>query len=216
MLYHIVHLIIKLLFILLTRRKVKSRENIPKRGPVVFVSNHIELVDSPLLWVSLGRRVYFMAKEDLFHSSMVAYFMTSLGAFPIRKGRQDRKALLRAKQILADGQALIIYPEGMRSQSRKIKLAFHGAALIASHSGAPVIPVGITGTEKVRGIGWIWRRPQITMNIGEAFTLPPITGRPTKTKLSKLTDVIMEHIAEMLPAEYRGYYRARRINVVEG
>ena len=157
-----------------------------------------------------------MAKEEVFRSRIIAYFMSSFGAFPVRKGRQDRKALLKARQLLADGQALIIYPEGMRSQSRRLKLAFPGAALIASRSGAPVIPIGIYGTEKIRGIAWLWRRPEITVNIGVAFTLPPIDGRLTKIELSKLTNVIMGRIAEMLPMEYRGDCRDRGLNVVEG
>jgi len=157
-----------------------------------------------------------MAKEELFRSSVVAYFLNSFGAFPVGKGRQDRKALLKAQQVLADGQALVIFPEGMRSQSRRLKLAFPGAALIASRSGATIIPVGITGTEKMEGMAWLWRRPQITVNIGEAFTLPPLTGRPTKFELSKLTDVIMGHIAEVLPVEYHGHCRDGRLNVVEG
>ncbi len=216
MLYHTVRLILRLLFLLLTQRRVKGRENIPSKGPLIFVSNHIELVDSPLLWISLNRRTYFMAKEEMFSSRIIAYFMSSFGAFPVRKGRQDRKALLRAMQVLADGQALIIYPEGMRSQSRKLKLAFPGAALIASRSGAPIIPIGITGTEEIRGIAWLWRRPEITINIGRAFTLPKIDGRLTKIELSRLTDVIMGHIAEMLPMKYRGYFRYRSLNVVEG
>lgn len=216
MLYYTVHSIMRLLFLLLTRRRIEGRENIPRRGPVIFVSNHIELVDSPLLWVSLCRRVYFMAKEEVFHPGIIGYFMKSFGAFPIKKGRQDRKALLEAQQLLAEGNALTIYPEGMRSQSQKVKLAFHGAAMIASRSGAPIIPIGISGTEQIRGIGWIWRRPQIKLNIGRSFTLPPIEGRPTKYELAKLTDVIMEHITEILPKAYHGYYRARSLNVVEG
>ena len=206
MLYRAVQLILRLLFLLLTRRRVKGRENIPSRGPVIFVSNHIELVDSPLLWVSLNRRAYFMAKEEIFSSRIIAYFMNTFGAFPVKKGRPDRKALLKAKKVLADGQALIIYPEGMRSQSRRLKLAFHGAALIASRSGAPIIPIGITGTEKIRGIAWLWRRPEITVNIGRAFTLPGIDGRLTKVELSKLTDVVMGHVAEVLPVKYRGNF----------
>lgn len=191
-------------------------KNIPSRGPVIFVSNHIELVDSPLLWISLSRRAYFMAKEEMFNSRIIAYFMTSFGAFPVRKGRPDRKALLKARQVLADGQALIIYPEGMRSQSRQIKIAFHGAALIASRSGTPIIPIGISGTEKIRGIAWLWHRPEVTVNIGQAFTLPKTDGRLTKVELTKLTDVIMGHIAEVLPVKYRGHFRYGGLNVVEG
>ncbi|UCE97451.1 MAG: 1-acyl-sn-glycerol-3-phosphate acyltransferase [Dehalococcoidia bacterium] len=200
---------------LLTRRSIKGRENIPKRGAVIFVANHIELVDSPLLWTSLGRRVYFMAKEEVFYPAIIGYCMRSFGAFPIKKGRQDRKALLTAQELLTEGKALAIYPEGMRSQSRKVKLAFHGAALIASRSGAPIIPIGISGTEQIRGVGWIWRRPYISLEVGKPFSLPPIDGKPTKYELARLTDVIMEHVTEKLPELYRGCYRPRSVTGVE-
>jgi 1-acyl-sn-glycerol-3-phosphate acyltransferase len=216
LLYYIVHSVLRVLFLLLTSRRVEGRQNIPPRGAVIFVSNHIELVDSPLLWTGLGRRVYFMAKNELFNSKIIAFFMTRFGVFPVRKGRADRNALSKAQQVLADGQALLIYPEGMRSHSRKIKLAFHGAASISSRSGVPIVPIGVSGTEQIRGIGWILRRPQINIKVGPAFSLPPISGRRTKARLSKQTDVIMEHVTGVLPARYRGYYRAGGLDSIEG
>ena len=152
-----------------------------------------------------------MAKEEVFHSRIIGYFMSSFGAFPVSKGRMDRKALRKAMQVLGDGQALVTFPEGMRSRSRRLKLAFPGAALIASRSGAPVIPVGITGTENIKGVAWFWRRPEITLNIGKAFTLPPVAGKLTKFELSRRTDIIMGHIAALLPPEYRGNYADRVI-----
>ena len=216
MLYYIVHSVIKVLFLLLTSRSIEGRQNIPPHGAVVFVSNHIELADSPLLWTSLGRRVYFMAKNELFNSKIIAFFMTRFGVFPVHKGRADRNALSKAQQVLANGQALLIYPEGMRSHSQKIKLAFHGAAFIASCSGVPIVPIGVSGTENIRGISWILRRPRIKIAVGPAFSLPPISGRRTKTRLSKLTDVIMEHITDTLPSKYRGYYNSRSSDVSKG
>ena len=216
MLYYIVHSLIRVLFLLLTSRKIEGRQNIPPRGAVIFVSNHIELVDSPLLWTSLGRRVYFMAKKELFDSRIISFFMTKFGAFPVSKNRADRQALTKAQQLLADGQALLIYPEGMRSHSRKIKLAFHGAAFISSSSDVPIVPIGVCGTERIRGIGWILRRPRLSIKIGKPFRLPPIEGYKTKARLSKRTDAIMEHITDLLPAEYRGYYNGRDSNAVKG
>lgn len=211
LLYYTVRHVLWLLFWLLTRRRVRGRDNVPNHGSVIFVANHVNLIDSPLLGVSLGRRVVFMAKEEVFHSRIIGYFMSSFGAFPVSKGRLDRKALRKAMQVLGDGQALVTFPEGMRSRSRRLKLAFPGAALIASRSGAPVIPVGITGTENIKGVAWFWRRPEITVNIGKAFTLPPVAGKLTKFELSRRTDIIMGHIAALLPPEYRGNYADRVI-----
>lgn len=153
-----------------------------------------------------------MAKEELFRPRIAGCIMGGLGAFPTSKGQPDRVALRRAMQWLADGRALVIFPEGMRSKSRQLKPAFPGAALVAQRSGAPVVPIGISGTEKIYGLSWIWRRPRVTVNIGEPFTLPPISGKLTKAGLSRLTDVIMGHIAELVPPEYRSQSTDKEMN----
>jgi 1-acyl-sn-glycerol-3-phosphate acyltransferase len=147
-----------------------------------------------------------MAKEELFRSRMVGCFMGILGSFPVSKGRLDRKTLRRAMQVLTDSQALVIFPEGMRSQNGRLKPAFPGTALIARRSGAPIIPIGITGSEKLKGLSWLWHRPEITVNIGQAFTLPPVNDKLTKEELASFTDVIMLRIAQLVPHRYHGHY----------
>ena len=209
MLYATGRAIAGILLFLLTRCRVRGRDNVPGRGPLLVIANHLNLIDPPVLVASLGRRAVFMAKDELFRSRIVAYLMHHFGVFPVAKGRMDRKALLKAMQVLNDGQALVIFPEGMRSKSQRLKVAFPGAALLASRSGAPVIPVGISGTEKVTGLAWLWHRPEITVNIGPPFTLPPVNGKLTKSGLLRLTNIMMAHIAELLPREYRGYYAAK-------
>ncbi len=209
MLYAIGRAIAGILLFLLTRRRVRGRDNVPRRGSLLVIANHLNLIDPSVLVTSLGRRAVFMAKDELFHSRIVAYLMRNFGVFPVAKGRLDRKGLGKAMQVLNDSQALVIFPEGMRSKSRRLKVAFPGAALLASRSGALVIPVGISGTEKITGLGWLWRRPQITVNIGPPFTLPPVNGKLTKSGLLRLTDVMMARIAALLPREYRGHYAAK-------
>ncbi|MEE9583478.1 MAG: lysophospholipid acyltransferase family protein [Dehalococcoidales bacterium] len=209
MLYAIGRAIAGILLFLLTRRRVRGRDNVPRRGSLLVIANHLNLIDPSVLVTSLGRRAVFMAKDELFRSRIVAYLMRNFGVFPVTKGRLDRKGLGKAMQVLNDSQALVIFPEGMRSKSRRLKVAFPGAALLASRSGALVIPVGISGTEKITGLGWLWRRPQITVNIGPPFTLPPVNGKLTKSGLLRLTDVMMARIAALLPREYRGHYAAK-------
>jgi 1-acyl-sn-glycerol-3-phosphate acyltransferase len=193
------------LFKLLTRWEVRGRENVPKEGPVLVVANHLHLADPPLLGVSLGREAMFMAKEELFRSPFTAYFIRGFGSFPVHRGRLDREAIRQAKQVLADGVALVMFPEASRSRSAKLKSAFPGSALIASHSGVPILPVGISGTEKIKGLGWL-RRPRLTVNIGQPFDLPSVDGKLTREKLAEHTELIMQRIAELLPPEYRGVY----------
>ncbi|MCK5576851.1 MAG: 1-acyl-sn-glycerol-3-phosphate acyltransferase [Dehalococcoidales bacterium] len=211
LLYRTIQLALKLLFSLLTRRRVTGRENIPRHGPAIFVGNHIHLFDSPLLWVTLGSKAKFIAKEEMFNSRITGYIMRTCGVFPIAKERLDMKAFRRAMRTLSRGQHLVMFPEGMRSKNKRLKLAFPGAALMASRSGAPIVPVVITGTENLQGIKWLWRRPRISVHFGPSFLLPPVEDRLTKYKLAKLTDIIMESIAHLLPEEYHGQYKPRKV-----
>ena len=204
--YYVGRLIVRMLFLLVTRWRVRGRENIPSQGPVLVVANHLNLADPPLVWVSLGRKVVFMAKEELFRSRFLSYFIRGFGAFPVHRGQLDRKALRQADQLFANGMALVTFPEGTRSKNAQLQPAFSGSALIALRSGVPILPVGITGTERIKGVAWLLRRPQITVNIGHPFHLPPASSKLTKAELARLTNYMMERIAELLPLEYRGNY----------
>ena len=204
--YYVARLLVRMLLLLLTRWQVKGIENVPSQGPVLVVANHLNLADPPLLFVSLGRKVVFMAKEELFRSRFIGYFISGLGAFPVHRGQLDRKALRRADQLLADGMVLVTFPEGTRSKSGQLQPAFSGSALIALRSGVPILPVGITGTERIKGVAWLLRCPRVTVNIGQPFHLPLAGSKLTKVELVRLTNYTMGRIAELLPLEYRGNY----------
>jgi len=215
--YYFGRFVVRVLLLLLTRWQVEGRENIPMQGPVVVIANHVNLADPPLLGVSLERKAIFMAKEELFRSRLSSYFVSGFGAFPVHRGQLDRKALRQAERTLADGLALIMFPEATRSKNYQLQAAFPGSALVALRNNALVLPVGITGTEKIKGATWWLRRPRIRVNIGPAFHLPSVDGRRTKVELIELTNFMMEHIAELLPVQYRGYYAEKgNPDVVEG
>jgi 1-acyl-sn-glycerol-3-phosphate acyltransferase len=194
------------MFRLLTRRRVMGGENVPRQGPLLVVANHLNLADPPLLAISLGRLATFMAKEELFHPWPMGYYFRGVGAFPVRRGQLGRQALRRTEQTLTQGLAMVIFPEGMRSRSARLQPAFSGAALVAHRSQVPILPVGITGTEKMRGLTWFWRRPRVTVNIGRPFYLSPVNGKPDRDELARMTGYIMEQIAGLLPAEYQSGY----------
>ena len=206
--YHVVGGIVKLLLRLLTRWRVEGGENVPRQGPLLVVANHLHNADPPLLGVSLNRRLVFVAKEELFRSRLTAYFLRRLGAFPVRRGRLDRKALRQAEQFLDEGLAVVVFPEGARSHGGQLRPAFPGAVLMAVRNGVPVLPVGLTGTEKLKGLGWVLRRPGITVSIGRPFHLPPASGRLTRVELDRQADFVMRRIAGLLPVEYQGDYKA--------
>ena len=208
--YYVVRVIVKTLLLLLTNWQVRGKENVPSEGAVIVVANHLNLADPLVLGASLGRKVAFMAKRELFHSRVSRYFVRGLGAFSAQRGQLAREALRQASQVLANSLALAVFPEGSRSKNAQLQSAFPGSALIALRNGIPILPVGITGTEKIKGAAWFLHRPKITVNIGRPFSLPPVGSKLARAELAELTNSIMGRIAELLPPEYRGNYVGQR------
>jgi 1-acyl-sn-glycerol-3-phosphate acyltransferase len=201
--YYVCRPIVRIILFLLIRWRVSGRENIPEQGPVLVISNHLSLADPPLLNLAIDRPVRYMAKKQLFRFRVLGYFIRGLGAFPVHRGRPDRKAFRQAEEVLAQGSTLVIFPEGTRSRSGQLRHAFSSPTLIALRSGVPILPVGITGTEKLEHVTGLLSRPRVTVNIGRPFHLPTTASKSTKTEL---TNYIMGRIAEILPEEYRGIY----------
>ncbi len=209
--YHAGRLATKAALILLARWEVSGRENVPRTGALLIVSNHLNNADAPLIGASIGRKMRVMAKEELFESPLSRYFISGYGGFPVRRDGIDRIALRTAEQCLDSGMALVMFPEGRRSRNAQLQPAFPGTALVAMRSGAPILPVGITGTQRIKGFAWLLHRPRLTVNFGRPFHLPPADDKLTKTRLTEQSDLIMERIAELLPLEYRGDYGGKEI-----
>jgi 1-acyl-sn-glycerol-3-phosphate acyltransferase len=209
-LYSFLRLLVKACVFILIDIKVTGRDNVPKSGRLLVVSNHLSVGDPVLIGVFLGRKPHFMAKEEIFKNKMASYLLRYLGTFPVYRGASSRDALRKAIVILKEGKALGMFPEGSRSVQNELQSALPGTALIASHHHSPVLPIGFTGTENIRGFGWIWHRPRVIMTIGTVFYLPEHPHRLSRELLDKNSDIIMEHIAGLLPEKYQGKYAAKR------
>ncbi len=201
----------KILFCLLTRYRVTGQDNVPRDGPLLIVANHLSSADQYLLYLTIKRKMMFMAKEELFRSPAVRILARGFGAFPVYGEGIDRKTLSEAYRVLDNGFALVMFPEGARSRKAQLRRAMPGSALIALDKNAPILPVGIAGIEaREKGILWsVFHRPRIAVNIGRPFNLPVTHQTLTKERLTELADSIMEHIARLLPPRYRGYYATK-------
>jgi len=189
--------------------KVEGRENVPLTGPLILVANHVHVLDPIFLAFSFPRWIIFVAKEELFRSPFLRFWLRWAGSVSIRREgrvREKQKILKSARDALERGLILGMFPEGGRSHDGKLRKGKPGSAIIASKANVPLLPVGIVGTDKIRGISWLWKRPRIVVNIGKPFNLPPNSGRMSKSQMQLLTTQLMREIAALLPPEYQGAY----------
>ncbi|MCD6310507.1 MAG: 1-acyl-sn-glycerol-3-phosphate acyltransferase [Candidatus Eremiobacteraeota bacterium] len=145
--YRMAHIIVRLI-LFFRGLKVEDLENLPPEGGVILACNHTSYLDPPVLGSAVDRKVYFMAKSELFKIPVLGTIIRWLDAFPVIRGKPDRKAIRRAEELLASGEVIGIFPEGTRHTTGEIGEPEPGTALISLRTGKPVIPVAIKGTNK--------------------------------------------------------------------
>jgi 1-acyl-sn-glycerol-3-phosphate acyltransferase len=186
------------------RLHIEGMANVPRRGPVLIVGNHVGTVEPPLTGVFIPRLdVYYMAKSELFRNRALGWLFRRNHTFPVVRGSPDRAALRFALGVLGAGHVLLVYPEGTRSWSGDRAARSHaGAGFIARHSGAPVVPVASWGSERVIPRGaWLPKRADLTIRIGKPFSLPGTgpAGRPLGNQAA--ADLMMERVAALIAPE---------------
>jgi len=154
MLYSIVKAFFLFIFKYICRWKVEGLENIPKEGPVIIAANHVSYWDPVVLVVAMPRRIYFMAKANLFKIPVLAQIIKHFGAFPVDKTKSDRAALRAAIEVLDRGDVFGIFPEGTRVRDGSLGEFKGGAAMIAAKTNAPIIPVALINTRNIFSRGF--------------------------------------------------------------
>jgi 1-acyl-sn-glycerol-3-phosphate acyltransferase len=144
-----------------------------------------------------------MGKRELFETPVIGFLLRGIGAFPVRRGEADRGALQTALAVVAAGQPLGFFPEGHRSESGQLIRGRAGVAYVALHTGAPIIPLAVSGTRRAR-LGAFWSR-DILFRVGAPFRAADL-GAKTDDQQA-IADAIMRRVAALLPPEQRGVYR---------
>jgi len=155
--------------------RVEGRERVPKRGPLLVLSNHLSDCDPPVVAYALQRPVYFMAKEELFRIRFFGRLIRWLRAFPVKRGAPDRTAIRMAIKYLECGEAVVIFPEGQLSEMGELQPIQPGAAMIARMTEVPVLCVGLRGTNRIMPFKSLIPRPAfggVKVRIGTPKVFP--------------------------------------------
>ncbi len=196
--YDLGHIMFFVLFKLFFRYKVIGGGNIPKKGPVIFASNHGSFLDPPLIGAGIWRRVNYAAREDLFGNWWKSFILKEWGSIPISRDRLDKATLKSILAPLKRGEILTIFPEGTRSPDENLGPAKPGIGMIVSLAKCPVIPVYINGSWRTLGkVHKKLRMMPISVIFGEPIVFEKTEGESGHDMYQRITDEIMAGIEKL-------------------
>ncbi len=217
MLYAVMHSVVTPMAKAIWRPSVTGIDNVPRKGAVILASNHLSFVDSVVIPVVAPRKVVFLAKSDYFTGAGVrgalqrAWF-EGLGMLPI--DRDDSSSAMAsldtALEVLGRGEAFGIYPEGTRSRDGRLYRGRTGVGHLALTAGAPVVPVGLRGTQDLQPVGARWPRlASVTVSFGAPIPPDGYGEVPLGRARRELTDRVMSAIAGLSGQDEAGVYNER-------
>lgn len=215
MLYWIIKALLTPVLRLCYRVRIEGRDGVPTRGPVILAANHRSFMDSLFLPLVIRRRVTFVAKAEYFDDKKTAWFFRGVGQIPIRRegGSASERALASATEVLERGQVFGIYPEGTRTRDGFLHRGHTGVARLALRTGAPIVPVGMIGTDEINPIDRKLPRLFRTVRIrfGSPITVDRYTGREQdRMVLRQITDEVMFELQQLSGYEYVDTYATKK------
>ena len=205
MLYLILRPFTFLLCKLFFRVRVTGRENIPRHGGVLLISNHASYLDPVLLGITFPRPLYFFARSDLFQHCIFGWLIRTLHAFPVHIDKLDKDAIEHAIKKLTRGKTVVVFPEGTRSRTGALRPGQAGAGFLAVKAKVPVLPVYLRGTYETLPPGARMIRPKkISVHFGEPLSFHPYDQDTALTHhgrrqayYQKIADQMMESIKKI-------------------
>lgn len=215
MLYWVIKAILTPVLRVLYRVRLEDRDRVPAQGPVILAANHRSFMDSLFLPLVIRRRVTFVAKAEYFDDKKTAWFFRGVGQIPIRRegGDASERALASATDVLEHGQVFGIYPEGTRTRDGYLHRGHTGVARLALRTGAPIVPVGMIGTDDINPIGRKLPRLFRTVRIrfGTPISVDRYAGREhDRLVLRQLTDEVMFELQQLSGYEYIDTYATKK------
>jgi 1-acyl-sn-glycerol-3-phosphate acyltransferase len=183
--YRVVSALLRGLSWFLFHPTVIGVENIPLEGPVLIAPIHRSNVDFAFTLFISPRKVFFMAKDSIFRVPVLGPLVNHLGAFPVKRGSADRESMSLAEDVLRQGHALVLFPEGTRKEGLNVQTLHDGAMFVAARTGALVVPVGIGGSEKAMPLGAKMPRfAKIRIVVGTPIAPASSEGRISRSSVS--------------------------------
>ena len=192
----------------ITRTTYTDLEYLPESGPVIIATNHLSRLDIPVLLCNPRRKdITGLVATKYLTYPVLNWIIKTAGAIWVDREIADFGAIRVANDALKKGVALGISPEGTRSKTHGLIEGKSGVVLIALKSGAPIVPVGLWGTETGMKRLLTFRKPILFARFGPAFHIPPVERTSRTAELKRWTEEVMCRIAVLLPEAYRGIYK---------
>jgi len=193
--YFVVRGLVRLLLVRWLRLRVSGAERLHVEGPVILAPVHRSNLDAPLVAAVSKRRIRALGKESLFATTPGAWVNSALGAIPVSRAHADREAMRAAREAISAGEMMIVFPEGMRGSGPTVQGVFDGTVYLANKTAAPIIPIGIAGTEQAMGPGAKRiTRTRCALVVGEPIAVP--TQRLSRPALSAFSEQLAAALQE--------------------